>query len=352
MQLINWLKGKPKVVTTIFNDWYARNSVYEYVGAIAPGGQSSRFVISLFTRRNGPKNTYYVQEIQNDRIIRLNAIKINYGKLIHPQKKITVTRKGNVIYSFIDHSGANPILISGDREQIEIQLIPLLGNIGLNSYSKLQISNFLRLYSKSFKLKKELSDIHKNYKINYSLESESPYNIIQTNFENAGTFLKILKQKLQTFRFNNDRIFIYDLAFADNESVYFQNMKIAHEMLFTNELVSTTDYKSMLSELLNASISDKNMNVKDVAKKKGLYDFILLSDKIIMNQEEIEAAISTEVNPEHPTSESVIKIGIEVDKSIYEDQNACINQHDHTTLISEEIIDQEVSEIIEHNNNY
>lgn len=352
MKLINLIRDKFNAFRTISQDWYTRNRVYEYVGAIAPGGQSSRFVASIFTRQNSPKNAYYIQEISNDRIIRFNATEINYERLLRTTKKISVTRKDKITYSFIDHSGTEPELISGDREQIETQLIKLLENIGLNSYSKLQITNFLKLYRKSFKLKKELNNIHKNYKINYSLDLESPNNNIKISLENVGSFLNNLKNKLHIYRSNNDKIHIYDLAFADNESIYFQNMKIAHEMLFKNELVSATDYKSMLSELLNVSIADKNLNIKDVVKKKGLYDFILLSEKIVINQGEIEAAISTEVNPEQPSDESVIKIGIEVDKSIYEDPKAWDNQNSNTTLISEEIIDQEVSEILEHNFNF
>lgn len=304
---------------------------YKYIGSATQGKtERCRFLTPVFMR----EDKYYIQSIKDDKIEAFKQIiPPTRGWLTTPKIELCPSESTNAIYCF--NLGKDSV-IEGPRSEIETQLLPWLKEENLlNVHSRLIIANFLKLYEKQLELitlsNKELHALGISNKINI----EMPFQNKKT--DHIPEVAKAIVAKVEQFKETEQSINGVDVAYIRSNKIYFQNSEIKLDEVLnrTSALDETMD--KTIGEIFNKAVEPNNsfVDIGAVAKNAAIYDYMLLSTNISIDQNAIESIMCS-----RQTNESILDIGLKIDN-----QFKPISQGEHFYASSFSSLQQSVTEI-------
>ena len=287
-------------------------SKLKYVGVLTPSVAADRFVSSIFVDEAG---NYFIQVEKDDVIAEFKPVLIS-RELMTCVNPLEAEKNDQAIYSFITSSKE---LLYGTREIIEPLLVALIDSEYLNVHSRLLISNFLKLFSKTLDLidasNKDLEEKGVKEMISRSL----PFANNKKQVNDHADLMNAIINRFQKFNRINQSIRIEDIAFINQNKAYFIHYEL-HIATIINKKILKNQYNGMiLSKLVIACIEKDTINIKTMINESSeSYEFLLLSEFVVLKQHQIESLASDIANKyQTDPNQSILEIGIHVDKKIH-----------------------------------
>jgi len=287
----------------------------KYIGGILPALPSNRFINSVFI--DVELNQYYIQEENNDIIVAFKEI--DASQIIVPAKsQLYAGEDDKFIYTFISYSKDKIEIVYGDMETIQFDLLALLSSDSLNVHSKLLISSFLSLYSKTLAL---IEDSNKDFE-DKGIEQRIKQNIVfasRSYEDNLGVnIIELIYQRYKSYKKISKTIEIDDIAFIKDDLAYFKNNYTSIKSIINKNTLKNDASNKLVSEIITKCTQKQMVNIKKISLISEVYEFLLESEYVIIEQKVIEQYLS-EIVKENKLNEneSILDIGINVDKEIY-----------------------------------
>jgi hypothetical protein len=287
--------------------------LFTYAGAMLPNTPSNKFLTSVYKNSDGKT---FIQS-KNEAGMRVFKAFNPSRPLITPNRTIEIAEGEEPVYSFIT---SNNNFYSGQRVEMEKNLLPLLYDEDLNVHSKLMISSFLKLFQKTLDLiedsNKDLLEKGIEDKISVTL----PFSTSQEINIDGTEFRVMMLNRLSTFRQTDKRIRAQDIMYLKDEKAFFDNFQVHMDVVINRDVIGNRDQSLVICRMIVACSKDNpNLLHSMITGYAGTLEFILQSKILLLPQHEVESLISEKASEQILTDdESVLKIGIDVDKEIYE----------------------------------
>jgi len=283
-----------------------------YVGAMELAEPSDKFVTSIFEDENGE---YWAQDDIDETIADFKKIRLS-RKLKRPNLEIKVSKGDPYIYSFLTNSDD---LLFGDRDTIELQLLPLVNSDELTVYSRLLVSSFLKLYQKTLDL---VDDSNRDFEllgITDKISKEIAFVDTVETTDDTEKLLSAIKTRFNSFNSINKEIRLEDIAFMNQDKAFFIHFHLNFELIVNKTCLKDDENKKMISDLLMfCTKNDKNILQTILYGRTEVYEFLLLSEYLVLEQREIESYLSEKVEGFAVSPEiSILEIGMDVDREIH-----------------------------------
>lgn len=277
-----------------------------------PSLPSNRFVNSIFL--NPLTDEYFVSEEENDIISSFVKIKI-MKEVARTDIELYVQEGNNYIYSFCTSARK---LICGDRDTIANNLLVLLNTNQLNVHSKLLVSSFLGLYGSTLKLVEDSNKDFEQKGISQKLEQDIAFMNSSFNNNPEPDIIEVIYERYIKYKSVCQTIQVDDIAFIRDDIAYFNNYYIeARHIINKNSLESDRNNK-LVSEIITVCTQKHMINLEKLTMNKEVYEFLLESEYVILDQHTIEQYLSEKVKENKLNShESVLDIGINLDREIF-----------------------------------
>lgn len=286
---------------------------YVYAGVLQPSLDADKFMTSLFKKGD----VYYVQLEEEEKIIGFSPIEITRAILSPPGATVVVAENEDYLYSFL--TGASELKF-GTRQDMELQLLPLLSIEDLSVHSRLMISSFLNLYQKRIELIRDANENLQEKGLDYKISPDLPFMDTSDYVTHSHVVLKKILEKYQRFKERNSSIRLEDIAFLNKDRAFFNNYNLKIELLANKHCLQVPEHKQIMSELIMVFVQkDRELLRTFLFGHTEAYKFLLSSEYIILQQSEIESFLSQKVRVRDISPDtSVLEVGINVDKLLYE----------------------------------
>lgn len=308
----------------------------KFIGAIKPQIGGYKFLNPVF--ESSLSGEYFIAEKEGDVIVSFELISYKFD-LICSQKNIETDVGGQFIYCYLLKDSS---IIYGTREQIQNVLIKFLHLKDINVFAKLVLARFLGIYAMSLSLINDANTEFKKYGIKKNINDSVVFNESQKfTSQNYEGILKKIHKKIESFDEMQFETKSDDFFFFNEDKVYFDNIEFTFAEFITNTKGSR--FRDEIEKsIIECSFNDR-INLKKLSSQDNVFQYFLLSDKIVLNQKNIEKHLSSIVEQKSDDNcISIVDAGIIVDKEIYSKKKRKKNY----TKEQFKLLDASVSEII------